>query len=113
MTNIETREYDNLFAGSAEVVIGNIIAGEPLKRGDVVGIVTESGKAKKVDSTLADGTEKPYAIVCDDVDADNPVNIYLTGVFNENALTFGGDDKVDTHKIALRNIGIFLKQNIE
>lgn len=112
MTILGTREYDNLFAGTAEVVVDSVVAGEALKRGDVIGLVTVSGKAKKVDSTAEDGTKNPYAIVTDDVELDEPVNIYLTGEFNEEALTFGGTDDADKHRIALREIGIFLKQNI-
>lgn len=112
MTTLGTREYDNLFAGSSEVVIGSIVAGEALERGNVVGIITASGKAKKVNSTSSDGSQKPYAIVTDDVELDNPVNVYLTGEFNENALKFGGTDDADKHRIALRDIGIFLKENI-
>lgn len=111
MTTIGTFKYDNLFAGTAEVVRDTIIAGEELKRGDVVGIITQSGKAVKVDSTKSDGSEKPYGIVADDAVADKPVVLYLTGEFNENALNFGGTDTADTHRKALRDIGIFLKKN--
>lgn len=112
MTTLGNKEFDNLFAGHAEVVIGSITAGEALTRGDVVGVVTASGKAKKVDSTASDGSQKPYGIITDDVEIEYPVNVYLTGEFNEDALKFGGTDTADTHRIALRDIGIFLKQNI-
>lgn len=111
MATIGRMEYDNLFAGNAEVVIDSIVAGEELKRGDVVGLVTATRKAKKVNSIAEDGSEKPYAIITDDVEMDKPVSVYLTGEFNEDALAFGGDDDADTHRIALRDIGIFLKQN--
>lgn len=111
MATIGTFEYDNLFAGAAEIVRGTAIAGEALKKGDVVGIITESGKAVKVDSTKADGSEKPYGIVADDAEIDKPVVLYLAGEFNENALSFGGTDTADTHRRALRDIGIFLKKN--
>lgn len=112
MATLGTREFDNLLAGSAEIVVGTVVAGEVLSRGDVVGLITSSGKAKKVDSTLADGTERPYGIITDDVELDMPVNVYLTGEFNEDALTFGGTDDADKHRTTLREIGIFLKENI-
>lgn len=112
MTKIGTFDYDNLFAGSAEVVTGSVIAGTNLTRGTVVGLVTETGKAISVDTTAVDGSKNPYGIIAEDVEADKPVVVYLTGEFNEAALTFGGADTADTHRRALRDIGIFLKENI-
>lgn len=112
MTTLGTFEYDNLLAGSAEVVTDSVIAGTDLARGTVVGLVTVSGKAAAVDSTASDGSKEPYAIVADDVKANRAVVVYLTGEFNANALIFGGTDTVATHKRALRNIGIFIKENI-
>lgn len=112
MTTLGTFEYDNLFAGSAEVVTDSIIAGADLVRGTVVGLVTVGGKAVAVDSTAEDGSEDPYGVIADDVKANGSVVVYLTGEFNVNALTFGGTDTDATHKRALRNIGIFLKENI-
>ncbi len=113
MTTLGTCNYDNLFAGSAEVVTGSVIAGAELTRGTVVGLVTETGKAVAVDSTAVDGSKDPYGIIAEDVEADKPVAVYLTGEFNEDALTFGGADTADTHRRALRDIGIFLKINIK
>jgi hypothetical protein len=113
MTTLGTFKYDNLFAGSAEVITGSVVAGAKLTRGTVVGLISATEKAVAVDSTKADGSEKPYGIVAEDVEIDKPAIVYLTGEFNQSALTFGGTDTAGTHKIALRNIGIFLKGNIE
>lgn len=109
---------DNLFAGSAEVVTDAVTlkSGTSYTRGTVLGVVTASGLAVAVDSSLADGSQTPYAILAEDVDAsaaDAPGAIYLTGEFNENALAFGGTDTADTHRKKLREIGIFLKTNQE
>lgn len=112
MAKLGTFEYDNLFAGSAEVVTGSVIAGASLTRGTVVGLITGTGKAVAVDSAAVDGSKNPYGIIAEDVEADKPVVVYLTGEFNESALTFGGADTPDTHRRALRDIGIFLKENI-
>lgn len=114
MTTLGTFEHDNLFAGDAEVVREKAVAGALLTRGTVVGKVTATGKIIAADSTAVDGSKDPYGIVADDVAAiDDPAVVYLTGEFNENALTFGGADTADTHRLALRKIGIFLKQNQE
>ncbi|MBP1924600.1 hypothetical protein J2Z76_000453 [Sedimentibacter acidaminivorans] len=112
MTTLGTFNYDKLFAGDAEVVIESAMAGATMVRGTVVGKITASGKIKAVDSAAVDGSKDPYGILADDVAADgDPAVLYLTGEFNEDAITFGGTDTADTHRLALRNIGIFLKQN--
>lgn len=84
-----------------------------LVRGTVVGILTTGGLAKPVDSTKSDGTQAPYAILTDDIDTTGDVDVtttaYTTGLFNKDALTFGGADTVATHKTELRKLGIHLK----
>lgn len=115
---IGTFEHDNLFAGNAEVVTDTVTlkSGASYVRGSVLGIVTATGEAALVDSAATDGSQTPYSILQEDVDATSeakPGAIYLTGEFNENALTFGGTDTAATHKTKLREIGIFLKTNQE
>lgn len=112
MSKLGTFDYDNLFAGSAEIVTGSVLAGANLTRGTVVGLISGTGKAVAVDSSAADGSKDPYGVIAEDVEADKPTVVYLTGEFNEAALTFGGADTADTHRRALRDIGIFLKENI-
>ena len=84
-----------------------------VKRGTVLGLVTAGGVAKPVDSTKTDGTEAPYAILTDDIDTTGSVDVtttaYTTGVFNKDALIFGGSDTVANHKLELRKLGIHLK----
>lgn len=119
MPTLDTFERDNLFAGGVQPVVTDGITiklGENLTRGTVLGVVTASGEAVAVDSAATDGSEVPYAILQEDVDASSaaaPGSIYLTGEFNESALTFGGTDTADTHRKKLREIGIFLKTNQE
>lgn len=38
---------------------------------------------------------------------------YHTGIFNKNALIFGGSDTFDTHKVALRELNIHGKGSID
>lgn len=113
-----TVDRDNLFAGGVMPVVTETItlkSGVSYVRGAVIGIVTATGKATIVDSTASDGSQTAYGILADDVDAtteDKPAVVYLTGEFNEDALIFGGTDTAETHKLALRGMGIFLKKNI-
>ncbi|WNF36415.1 head decoration protein [Bacillaceae bacterium IKA-2] len=119
VNTVGTFVHDNLFAGGVQNVVTRSITlatGATYVRGTVLGIVTASGEATIVDSDAVNGSEKPYAILQEDVDATEearPGAIYLTGEFNQGALTFGGTDTADTHSRALRDIGIFLKSNQE
>lgn len=73
-------------------------------------VAAGSGKLKIVDSTNTDGSDRPFGVLAEDVDAtdsDKPVNYYASGVvLNEAALTFGGTDVIATHRTALRAIGL-------
>ncbi|MFC4403312.1 head decoration protein [Gracilibacillus xinjiangensis] len=113
MPTLGTFEYDNLFAGDAQIVreAVTVKSGENLKRGTVIAKV--SGEVVAVNSGAVEGTT-PYGILADDVNATEasiPAVAYLTGEFNEAALSFGGEDTADSHRAKLREIGIFLKNN--
>ena len=116
ITNVSVN-YDALFVtGSGYPIVNDaltIVSGAGvLTRGTVLGVITASGKATKVDSTKADGSQTAYAILSSDVDAttaDVVAPVYLTGEFNGDAMVFGGTDTITTHKAALRKIGIFIK----
>lgn len=87
----------------------------PLKRGTVLGIITASGAAAIVDSTKTDGSQIADCILADDVDAssgDVVAVAYTKGQFNRKALIFGGTDKADKHEAQLRDVGIYMKDNI-
>ena len=118
VNTLGTFEPDNLFAGGKMPVVTESIklkSGASYVRGTVLGIVTATGEATIVDSSKSDGTQTPYAILADDVDATSAAAtaaVYLTGEFNEAALTFGGTDDATKHKVALRGLGIFLKKTI-
>jgi len=114
---------DNLFGGSTMPIVTDamiIAAGQNLKRGAVLGQITATGKGKLVNSAnagaTADGSETIYAILAEDVNAttvDKTVVVYLTGEFNENALTFGGTDTSTMYKAAARKVGIFFKSVVK
>ncbi|MDO6355288.1 head decoration protein [Caloramator sp. CAR-1] len=122
-SKIEEVRSDNLIADSIVPVLVKGITLEKgqgvLKRGTVLGIVTATGLAKVVDSSKTDGTENADCILADDVDTgdgsattDFPAQAYISGCFNRNALIFGGTDTVEKHETRLRELGIFLKDNI-
>lgn len=119
MTILDNYEYDNLRAGGVQPVVTDgivLAAGQAYVRGTVLGVVTASGEATEVDSAATDGSETPYAILQEDVDATSeskPGAIYLTGEFNEHALVFGGSDTADDHRKKMREIGLFLKTNVK
>lgn len=113
-----TVAYDNLIAGAVMPVVTDTVvltAGRVYERGAVIGVVTASGKAVMVDSSKTDGSEKPYAVLAQTVDAtlvDAIAPVYLTGEFNVARLTFGGTDNASKHKLAMRQIGMFLKSTL-
>lgn len=86
-----------------------------LKRGTVVGIITATGYAVPVDSTKTDGSQLADCILAQDVDssaADVFAVAYAKGQFNRKALIFGGTDTAANHEATLRDLGIYLKDNI-
>jgi hypothetical protein len=112
---------DNLIAGHEvpALVKGITLAKNQgvIARGTVLGIVTANGLAKPVDSAQTDGSEKPYCILTDTVNTDGEEDVkatgYISGLFNSKALIFGGNDTVEQHEEKLRELGIFLKENVE
>jgi hypothetical protein len=79
---------DQLIAGTLQLVTDTgIITGGAYKRGTVLGMVTASGKYTLSVKTATDGSEKPAAILVDNVDAstsDQNGGLYLMGEFNQN-----------------------------
>nr|DAJ16979.1 MAG TPA: Head decoration protein [Caudovirales sp. ctNII2] len=113
---VSKQTYDNLIGGTYPHIItaGATIAAKAgkLKRGTVLGKVTESGKYITADSSKTDGSQVGSAILIDDVDAsgdaDVVTEIYVSGMFNANALTFGGEDTRAKQEENLRLHDIYL-----
>ncbi|MDT2231226.1 head decoration protein [Paenibacillus larvae] len=117
MTEKYELKYDNLIAGGVSPVVSKgetVKSGGVYLRGTVLGRITEGGKLVPVDSSKTDGSERPYAVLAETVDAkeDKAATVYLTGEFNKDALIFGGSDTVDKHEVVLREIGIFVKTTV-
>lgn len=81
-----------------------------------IAVAAGSGKLKLVNSANVDGSNTPYAILAGDTDAsaaDKVCPLYKCGEFNSNALVFGGTDTTATHKEALRDLGILLRDSVK
>lgn len=113
-----SKAYPDLFAGEfpAVTVDVTIASGEgELAAGTVLGRVTADGDFILSLSAAGDGSEDPIAILAKDVDAtsaDVEAPVYLTGEFDEDALTFGTGHTADSTRWALAARGIYLKTTV-
>lgn len=112
-TKTDSVSPDELIAGSFPRVTKpvTLLTGTAYLRGDVLGVVTASGKYTLVDSDAEDGSQTPEAILMEDSDAssaDTSGIVALTGDFNSAALRFGGTDVAADHVAALRGKSIFI-----
>lgn len=91
-----------------------LIAGQNLKRGAVLGIITASGKATLSLSASSDGSQTPAAILVDDTNAvaDAGVLGYTRGDFVASGLTIGAGHTVATVTAAFKDIGIFISKDL-
>lgn len=114
----ETYTPDKLIAGDYPLVsdVVTILSGQNLARGACLGKITASGKHVIVDSGgTDDGRRAPVAILAEPCDAsggDAQAVVYLSGAFNAAAVIFGGTDTVATHRAALRDLNIYLKNAV-
>lgn len=117
--NLDSFTPDNLIAGNDIPLLTKAVTLQGgqgvVKRGTVLGIITATGKAVPVDNVAADGSQNADCILADDVDTtggDVVAEAYRSGHFNRQALIFGGDDTAADHEERLRELGIFLSDNI-
>jgi hypothetical protein len=115
-----TFAHDNLIAGDMPRVSEKqtVLSGAGALAAGTV-LAKDSGNANKLvpvnDASGTASIQTPYAILADAVDAtsaDAEAVVFLSGHFNETALTFGGDDTADDHRAALRGLGIFTTPNM-
>lgn len=71
-----------------------------------------SGKGKLCVKTAVDGSQIAKYILVEETDttADAPATCYKAGIFNRDALTFGGSDTAADHEAELRAAGIELRE---
>jgi hypothetical protein len=111
---METFTPDKLLAGDYPAVtdVVTILTGQVLTRGALLGKITATGKHILCDSAAVDGSAAPVAILAEDADAtaaDVQATVYLSGAFNQSAVIFTVPDTAATHRVALRNLNIYLK----
>ena len=116
--NLDSFIPDNLIVDGSVPILTKAVklgAGQGiLKRGTVLGKITTGGEYVIVNSTNTDGSQDADCILADDVDTTESVVAvaYTSGHFNRKALVFGGSDTADTHEARLRELGIFLSDNV-
>jgi hypothetical protein len=117
MAQTGTYVPDSLVIGEDLVTDSVTLAsGQNIVRGAVLGKVTATGEYVLSLSASTDGSEVPYAIAVDAVDATaaavTNVAVYIGGEFNESALTLGTGHTVASVKADLRNAGIYIKSAV-
>lgn len=111
LTETGTYTPDNLIAGShpiVEIPVTVKATTVGLSRGQILGVVTATGKYTKLDTTKSDGSQTPKAILGADVSAsetDTKSFAYVHGEFAKESLT-GITDAV---ALQLQAIGIYAK----
>ena len=109
---------DQLISGPLQVVTdtGIIAKAGILKRGTILGKVTDSGEYVLSKTGAADGSEIPCAILADDVDTtDSSVSggVYLMGEFNQNRIIHDESWTAADLKDALRKFSVFLRDSVQ
>ncbi|MCO7512392.1 head decoration protein [Serratia fonticola] len=109
---------DQLVSGPLQLVTDSVTIGVSgvLKRGTVLGMITASGSYIPSKKDATDGSEKPVAILVDNVDTTTTAQtggVYLMGEFNQNRLIFDATWTVAGLKAAFRPLAIFLRDSIQ
>lgn len=98
-------DVDNLFATSVIPVLSDVLsiaAGQTLKRGALVDAT----------GTLCGADSEVFAVLADDItttDAAVEAAVYLTGEFNEKALSVASGATVAGMKPSARKVSIYIK----
>lgn len=109
---------DQLISGPLQVVTDSVTIGVSgvIRRGTVLGMVTTSGEYIPSKKDATDGSEKPSAILVDDVDTTTTAQtggIYLMGEFNQNRLIIDATWNIADLKAAFLPLPIFLRDSIQ
>lgn len=111
--NVGNHIPDGLHAGDFPIRTEKVtvIAGQNLTRGALLGKISASGKVNLSLSAAGDGSQTPYAILAEDVDAtsaDKEATAYISGDFNQDAITYGTAHTAASVKAGLRSLNIYL-----
>lgn len=113
----ESYTPDRLHAGDFPIrtLDVTIASGQNLTRGALLGKITASGKYVLSLAGAADGSQTPVAILAEDLDAsaaDAQGIVYVSGDFNENAITYGTGHTADSVRAGLRDLNIYLHKPV-
>ena len=109
---------DQLVSGPLQVVTDTVTIAQSglLLRGAVLGMVTATSQYVLSVKTATDGSQKPVAILVDNVDTTLAIQqggVYLMGEFNQNKLIVDASWALADLKTALRPFGIFLRDSVQ
>lgn len=109
---------DQLVSGPLQLVTDSVTIGVSgaLKRGAVLGMVTATGAYIPSKKDATDGSEKPSAILVDNVDTTTTAQtggVYLMGEFNQHRLIFDATWTIAELKAQFRPLAIFLRDSIQ
>ncbi len=109
---------DQLVSGPLQLVTDSVTIGVSgaLKRGTVLGMVTATGAYIPSKKDATDGSEKPSAILVDNVDTTTTAQtggVYLMGEFNQHRLIFDATWTIAELKVQFRPLAIFLRDSIQ
>lgn len=109
---------DQLVSGPLQLVTDSVTIGVSgaIKRGTVLGMVTATGAYIPSKKDATDGSEKPSAILVDNVDTTTTAQtggVYLMGEFNQHRLIFDTTWTIAELKAQFRPLAIFLRDSIQ
>ncbi|WP_413510002.1 head decoration protein [Serratia liquefaciens] len=109
---------DQLVSGPLQLVTESVTIGVSgvLKRGTVLGVITATGSYIPSKKDATDGSEKPSAILVDNVDTTTTAQtggVYLMGEFNQHRLIFDATWTIAELKAQFRPLAIFLRDSIQ
>jgi len=111
----QSTTYENLIAGDQRKIVNvkaTIKQGQVITRGTLLGKITASGKLTEAVAAHNDGTQNPYAIAAEDVDAtagDVVTTVYTEGEFNDRAVVYSYTSTADDWRAACQATGIYLR----
>lgn len=117
-TNFSRTETQAFFAGTEVSPLTTSVmlaAGQGvLKKGAVIGKMTEGGKYKLVDKKATDGSEVAFKVLAEEVDTtgtDIMAVAFKRGIFRADALYVAEGDTVEDHSEELRALSIYIRSD--
>nr|ELR5039315.1 head decoration protein [Providencia stuartii]ELR5082456.1 head decoration protein [Providencia stuartii] len=109
---------DQLISGPLQVVTDTVTIAKAgiLKRGTILGKITASREYVLCKKDATDGSEKPCAILVDDINTTEDSvlgGVYLMGEFNHHKTTYDASWTISELTDELRKFSIFLRDSVQ